>query len=289
VAWTHGGALPTALRMGSDVATSRTLRAFLGLCGRVPASRCAFSAGTPAATRAKFGTLLARLRRHPVTVSHTTWTYGGTLAAVQGFLATVAVERPLGDGGWPAGAQLLQGLWKASAAPGGPASGSPVPSGIPQRVPAGFYNGPEQEYAVMCSDSPNPPAARYPRLARLTQARAGAIGLPWLWLTEPCASWRGSSADRYTGPWNRPTAHPLLVIGNTGDPTTPYQDSVAMSHLLARARLLTVAGYGHSELMNPSTCAARYESRYLVTGALPRAGTVCRQNGQPFPGLRTSP
>jgi pimeloyl-ACP methyl ester carboxylesterase len=110
------------------------------------------------------------------------------------------------------------------------------------------------------------------------------MGLPWTWLTEVCAGWPGSSQDRYAGPWNRPTAHPVLVIGNTSDPATPYAGSVAMSRLLARARLLTVHGYGHTELLNPSTCAARYEARYLQTGALPPAGTICRQNGQPFPG-----
>jgi TAP-like protein len=72
------------------------------------------------------------------------------------------------------------------------------------------------------------------------------------------------------------------VIGNTVDPATPYWNSVAMSHDLARARLLTVQGYGHTEFTNPSTCATSYEVRYLTTGALPPAGTVCRQDGTPF-------
>src|SRR5205807_719325 len=53
-------------------------------------------------------------------------------------------------------------------------------------------------------------------------------------------------------------------------------------HDLARARLLTVRGYGHTEFTNPSTCAADYEVRYLTTGALPPAGTVCQQDGTPF-------
>ena len=39
----------------------------------------------------------------------------------------------------------------------------------------------------------------------------------------------------------------------------PGQDSVAMAHDLARARLLTVAGYGHTEANNPSNCALGYE------------------------------
>jgi hypothetical protein len=88
--------------------------------------------------------------------------------------------------------------------------------------------------------------------------------------------------DRYTGPWNRHTANPILLIGNTVDPATPYSNSVAMSHDLARARLLTVKGYGHTEFTNPSTCASKYEVRFLITGALPPVGTVCRQTGVPF-------
>ena len=33
-----------------------------------------------------------------------------------------------------------------------------------------------------------------------------------------------------------------------------------------RARLLTVAGYGHTALLNPSTCAGGYETSYFLTG-----------------------
>jgi pimeloyl-ACP methyl ester carboxylesterase len=61
VAWTRGGALPSSLRRGSDLATAATMRAFLNLCGRATTAACAFSAGTPAATRAKFAALLHRL------------------------------------------------------------------------------------------------------------------------------------------------------------------------------------------------------------------------------------
>jgi pimeloyl-ACP methyl ester carboxylesterase len=277
VAWTHGGPLPTALRMGTDESAAATLRSFLGLCGRVPAARCAFSAGSPAATRAKFAALLRRLRGHPAGSGAHRYTYASTISAVSEFLYAVKPAPALGVAGWQAGAKLLQHLWTASA-PGrhGPLAGPASPPAL--------YNGPEQEAAVVCTDGPNPPAASYPGLARFAEARSGVMGLPWTWLTEVCARWPGSARDRYAGPWNRPTAHPVLVVGNTSDPATPYAGSVAMSRLLARARLLTVRGFGHTELLNPSRCAARYESSYLVTGALPPAGTVCQQNGQPFPG-----
>ncbi len=142
----------------------------------------------------------------------------------------------------------------------------------------------EQIYAAVCADSPNPrnPQA-YQIAARLGHARAGGFGLMAAWQDEICAQWPQAAAqDRYTGPWNRPTAHPILLIGNTVDPATPYANSVAMSRDLADARLLTVTGYGHTEFTNPSICATDYEVSYLTTGALPPAGTACPQNGMPF-------
>ena len=79
------------------------------------------------------------------------------------------------------------------------------------------------------------------------------------------------------------SAGTILLVGNAGDPSTPYQDSVALSHELADARLLTVDGYGHTEASNPSTCADNYLINYALTGALPPAGTVCQENSTPFP------
>jgi hypothetical protein len=55
-----------------------------------------------------------------------------------------------------------------------------------------------------------------------------------------------------------------------------------MARDLARARLLTVDGFGHTEFFNPSECASNYEFRYLTTGELPPQGTVCPQSVQPF-------
>jgi pimeloyl-ACP methyl ester carboxylesterase len=69
VAWTHpDGVLSTFLRQGTGQAFAASMRAFLDLCGKATTSACAFSAGTPAATRAKWATLLRRLGRHPVTI-----------------------------------------------------------------------------------------------------------------------------------------------------------------------------------------------------------------------------
>ena len=287
-AWTHGGRpnprLSTYLRLGSDKAAARTLAAFLRICGQRSIQACAFSAGSPAATRAKWDALLARLRRAPITVGGTAFTYAEVvtevsfaLAFVQPFSTPVPGNNFLG---WSGAAQGLQQLWtvrndKASARPG-----TPVPAAVAAAQP---YGGVEQGLAVQCDEAPSPAASAYAGLQRLVLRRSGVIGLPDLWsLDEPCATWPVRGQDTYSGPWNARTS-PILVIGNTGDPFIPLRDAVAMTRQLANARLLTVRGYGHTALLNPSTCASNYMTAYFRTGALPPKGAVCRQNLPPFP------
>jgi pimeloyl-ACP methyl ester carboxylesterase len=108
------------------------------------------------------------------------------------------------------------------------------------------------------------------------------VGQFWAWDYEPCSTWPVRSANRYTGRWDHRTANPVLVIGNTFDPATPLRGAFAMSQALGRARLLTVDGYGHTALINPSACVNRHEARYFVSGVLPPKGTRCAQDGDPF-------
>jgi pimeloyl-ACP methyl ester carboxylesterase len=270
VAWTNGGDddafLSTALRIETDLGSAKTLQAFLRLCGEAGADRCAFADDSAEATQAKFETLLQRLRTQPIPFEGRPLTYAALVSGMADFL--FVVEPGFGFPGWAFAAQLLETLWN------GGSGGTP---------PARSYQFPEQQYAVQCAESPNPRKPRVFRvLAAYAFARAGDVGPNWSWADEPCASWPATAAERYAGPWDRRTAHPILVIGNTFDPSTPYQGSIAMAHALARARLLTVDGYGHTVLLNPSACASRYVSDYLVDGTLPPEGTVCPQDQPPF-------
>jgi pimeloyl-ACP methyl ester carboxylesterase len=284
VAWSKGGSLPDSLREGEDLAAASVMRSFLNLCGTTTTSACAFSAGTAAATRAKFAALLHRLLRHPVTVGNPpqTFTYADTVSDVP--------PRDVSD--WQGAGVLLQQLWAASTENRAPAAvptagQSTAEHGIAEHTtttPA-VYAGLEQTYAEFCADTADPRGTRaYEAAARLAAAHAGGFGLDLTWTEEPCAAWPATAShDRYKGPWNHRTASPILVIGNTGDPVTPYRSAVAMSRALARARLLTVHGFGHTEFFNPSTCATNYEVSYLETGALPPSGTGCQQDATPFP------
>jgi pimeloyl-ACP methyl ester carboxylesterase len=327
----QAGPLPlsTFLRLGSDIGRAATLGQFLGLCGHAGTAGCAFSAGTPQATRAKYATLLLRLRQGPVTATipglgPVTFTYAFLVSLLGDYLYTVLPAAGLP--GWASAAALLQAIWQASGgstgqrpapgaitAPAQPAGTAPLaprlttPLGPPTALgPATLlgpstavgpatadassrYAGEEQQLAILCADSPNPrDPASYAAQAAFSHARARSIGLPLVWLTEFCSTWPATDADGYDGPWNRPTASPILLVGNIYDPATPYSGSLAMAAELARARLLTVAGYGHTALLNPSTCVGNYETSYFLTGALPAPGTVCRQDQQPF-GLAAQP
>lgn len=69
-------------------------------------------------------------------------------------------------------------------------------------------------------------------------------------------------------------AAPILVVGSTGDPATPYEWSKSLAGQLASGRLLTREGFGHTGY-GESECVNRAVDAYLVSGTLPAEGTVC--------------
>jgi pimeloyl-ACP methyl ester carboxylesterase len=275
-----GAFLPTFLRQRSDEGSRYTLDAFLSLCGRAPNARCAFSAGSPAATRAKFAALLRRLR---FGATPTDRAYADFVSEAIGGLYLTQNWGKLGS--------TMQKMWTSVS--DSPAAWShslltlsePAAAGLPEDATSA--TGSTAQYAslgqtdgIVCGESPNPKPAALPRIDAFAVNRSGPVGAYWTWEV-PCATWPATAAAPYDGPWDHRTANPVLVIGTTHDPATPYQNAVAMSRQLARARLLTVDGYGHSALFSPSSCTGHYETRYLIDLILPAPGTRCRGE-QPF-------
>ena len=273
----RGRFLSTNLRVRADQSSARVLNAFLALCGRIDTARCAFSAGSAAATRAKYTALLRRLRTHPQSAKVT---YAGVVSDTGSALASPT--------DWPDLAKRLQQVWTIGHESRASAAAEPfsLPAPAPSPITASAASSPSQSTgqvsAILCSESPNPGPAGFRSLDRFAYKRSGPLGPWWLWINVGCASWSASAADRYAGPWNRRTANPVLVIGDTYDPTTPYQGAVAMTRELARARLLTLDGYGHTSGADPSACVRRAEVAYLVDLRLPPRGTVCQPDRAPF-------
>ncbi|MFE9936225.1 alpha/beta hydrolase [Streptomyces hirsutus] len=74
-----------------------------------------------------------------------------------------------------------------------------------------------------------------------------------------------------------PGAAPVLVIGNTGDPATPYEGARRMADELGEGVgiVLTWEGEGHGAYGSGSDCVDSTVNAYLLDGTVPKDGKVC--------------
>ncbi|MGW0583412.1 alpha/beta hydrolase, partial [Streptomyces sp. NPDC002920] len=72
-------------------------------------------------------------------------------------------------------------------------------------------------------------------------------------------------------------AAPILLVGNTGDPATPYEGARKMADELGRGVgvLLTWKGEGHGAYDSGSDCVDSAVDAYLLKGTVPKDGKVC--------------
>ncbi|WP_431967679.1 alpha/beta hydrolase [Actinacidiphila sp. bgisy160] len=89
-----------------------------------------------------------------------------------------------------------------------------------------------------------------------------------------CAHWP-VPADQPARAITARGAAPILVVGTTRDPATPYSEARTLSRLLSSGRLLTYDGDGHTAYLRSVGCVDDAVDRYLTGGQLPPAGTVC--------------
>ncbi|MEU5392187.1 alpha/beta hydrolase [Streptomyces tibetensis] len=72
-------------------------------------------------------------------------------------------------------------------------------------------------------------------------------------------------------------AAPVLVVGNTGDPATPYEGARRMADELGKGVgvMLTWRGEGHGAYGSGSDCVDSTVNAYLLDGSVPKDGKVC--------------
>ncbi len=70
-------------------------------------------------------------------------------------------------------------------------------------------------------------------------------------------------------------ADPILVVGTTGDPATPYKWSESLAEQLSSGTLLTLVGEGHTAYGGPNQCINQAVDKYLLKGKVPEKGTRC--------------
>ncbi|MFN8124550.1 MAG: alpha/beta hydrolase [Thermoleophilia bacterium] len=95
------------------------------------------------------------------------------------------------------------------------------------------------------------------------------------------AGWPVTPRNRFTGPFSPKNLPPVLVVGTTADPATPYKGSVALAAELGDATLLTMSGDGHTAYGGNSNCIDLRVERYLVSLSVPASGIVCPQQATP--------
>jgi pimeloyl-ACP methyl ester carboxylesterase len=286
IAWTTGSGdaatVPFSTRLRSDMGAQATLNEFFRLCDAGGPANCAFAPNSAA----RFTALGNKLKARPAEV---TFPDGSTGVLNYSNLIGMTLGALYDSSSWEDYARVLAAIEPQATAPATLGARlqpfwRPVNAYIPKRGFPRYQNFLESFPAVACADSDNPTSyAAWSSAGAAAEAAFGTFGRLWTWVSSICAAWPDSDADRYTGPFNRTTADPVLVIGNLFDPATRYQGAQRAASLLPNSRLLTVHGWGHTSLFI-SSCADAVQTRYLVDLALPAAGTVCEQDRVPFSG-----
>ena len=89
------------------------------------------------------------------------------------------------------------------------------------------------------------------------------------------SAWPTEHAER--APIHATGAAPILVIGTTHDPATPYPMAEALASQLDSGVLITVEGWNHTAYRRGANqCVVRAVEDYLVKGTVPTDGLTCQ-------------
>ncbi|GGR29224.1 alpha/beta hydrolase [Streptomyces roseolus] len=220
---------------------------------------------TPRAGTARITTLLAALDRRPLEVGDRLLTEG---LATTGIAVTLYAESS-----WPLLTEALE------AAEAGDGSGLlRLADAYNDRDEQGRYaTRSHSQRAISCADSSErPTAARAKALLPEFRRLSPVFGAFLAWDTAGwCAGWPVKGEAR-TPAASAPGAAPVLVVGTTGDPATPYEGAERMAEELGEGVgiLVTNKGEGHGAY-GTSPCVTRTVDAYLLDGKVPAYGTTC--------------
>lgn len=84
----------------------------------------------------------------------------------------------------------------------------------------------------------------------------------------PCSQWPVDSTNT-PHKIDAKGADPILVVGTTRDPATPYEWAVRLNDQLADSALITHEGDGHTAYMRQNDCVDKAVDQYWLTGKTP--------------------
>ncbi len=241
----------------------QALRNYLADC--LGSSDCPFS-GTVEKALSKIKALLLAIEKNPLPTSDgrelTIW------GAITGLIMPLYSQSY-----WPA---LSQGFAEALAGDG--STLIQLADAYNDRDEKGAYlsNLMEANFAINCADSraPSDQRSMIEQNARMLKA-SPTLGRYWAWGALGCEQWPYPVSDK-PKTWSAPTANPILVVGTTGDPATPYSQAVALANkVLGNAKLLTYFGEGHTAYGKESRCVNDVVDNYLIRNVVPTEDSNC--------------
>jgi pimeloyl-ACP methyl ester carboxylesterase len=138
-----------------------------------------------------------------------------------------------------------------------------------------YSNQSEANMAVNCVDKPyartlgpwQDEAARAKKAAPL-------FGPFVVWGTLPCAYWPVQATEQPRA-LHADGSKPIVVVGTTRDPATPYKWAQSLAAQLKSGVLLSLDGDGHTAYLQGNPCITSAVDHYLVAGTPPKKNTMC--------------
>ncbi|MDL9981033.1 alpha/beta hydrolase [Microbacterium sp. ASV49] len=250
-----------------DVSTTQALgfesalRAYMADC--LKQNNCPFR-GTTDDAMADLGTLLASVDAKPLKNSD-----GRYLGADS--LMTAIVAALYSQDSWPYLTQALSDTLSGDAS-----TAFQLVDFYYNRNANGTYsdNSTEAFNAYNCMDYPDDfTQAEKDAASALVKAKAPTIAPYWVF-TSPCDSW-AYPASGVREKIAAEGAAPIVVVGTTNDPATPYAWSVSLAKQLSSGVLVTRVGEGHTGYNKGNTCVDSAIDEYLLKGTPPENGLRC--------------
>ena len=144
------------------------------------------------------------------------------------------------------------------------------------RNPNGSYSNQHDAYtANTCLDFAAPTdVATYTAWAKGLEASAPHFAGLIAYNDLACAFWP-VPAQRTPAAVTAAGAPPIVVVGTTGDPATPYAWAEALAEELDSGVLVTREGESHTAYLT-SSCVQRAVDEYLLELTVPKAGLTCQ-------------
>lgn len=240
----------------------KSLRAYLADC--MTGSNCPFTGSVDSSMR-KVSALLHRLDESPLRADD-----GRLLGSSAMFTAIIL---PLyNQSNWPILSDVFTEVYRGDAE-----YAFYIADAYHGRNADGTYedNSTEAFIAINCLDY----MSSSTRESLETEAAELAAAAP---VFGPQMSWGGTSCDqwpftskRVREPIAAKGAAPILVLGTTGDPATPYKWAQALAAQLESGQLVTRNGEGHTAYNKSNSCVDGAVVDYFLKGTVPGSDPNC--------------